>query len=194
MKSKSYILVISILFCMLPLISISGARQTSTESYYDRLKSLLGPKKYRITPKVTRRDVNLIEIEKGAAGVVYGASMDDVITIWGHPCELYVSSGSRDWKLTFGACQLHFIDNRLMSIGIHPATLPKAYLPNGISFESSYDEVKSTMGEPIRATDRDLDFRTSNGYEISFFFTEKNDIPSEAGKIVAITISHPDFE
>jgi hypothetical protein len=191
MKRKLYIPIAVFLFVLLPLIAFSDTEQKLSESYYGQLKSLLTRKTLKVRPKASERDVNLVEVEKGAAGVIFGASMDDVVAIWGKPCGLNIY-GSRDvWTLNIGACRFGFIDNHLVTISIHSATLKKAHLENGVSFESSFKDVKSAFGEPIEATDYNLKFSTKNGYVIKFHFVADN---SSIGKrkLINIIIYHPD--
>jgi len=191
MKRKLYNPMILILLVLIPLIASSGTEQKASESYYEQLKSLLTRKTLKVRPNASKRDVNLIEVEKGAAGVLFGASMDDVVAVWGKPCGID-TYGSRDiWSLYIGACRFGFIDNQLVSVGIHSATLNKAHLGNGISFKSSYNDVMSAFGKPIEATDYNLKFVKENGYVIKFHFVADT---SSIGKrkLISITIYHPD--
>lgn len=192
MKRFYYTPIIFILLVMLPLFAISGdIEQKIAESYYGRLKSLLSRKTLNVRPKASERDVSLIEPEKGAAGVLFGDSMDDVIAIWGKPCGIFIDGIRPVWELFIGACRFGFVDNRLVSISVHSATLEKAYMENGISFTSSYDEVKSAIGEPMEATYSDLKFITENGYIIKFHFVP--DALSEGKReLISIAIYHPD--
>lgn len=191
MKRTFHVPVIVVLLLLVSLVAFSGAEQSASESYYGRLKSLVtGRHIISIHPKASERDVNLIEVEKGAAGVLFGATMDDVIAIWGRPNAIWID-GIRDaWYLGIGACRFGFVDNRLASISVHSATIEKAYLANGLSFESSYDEVKSAFGEPIEATNSSLRFATENGYLVRFHFIPD---PEVLGKreLIAIGISDP---
>jgi len=176
---------------LLPLITFCGAEQTASESYYDRLKSLVTPGPgFRIRPNATERDVNLIEIEKGAAGVVFGASMDDVVAVWGKPNGIWIDSLVQIWTLQVGACRFGFLDNRLTTIAVSSATIEKAHLANGIGFESSYDEVKSAFGEPVEATDSQLSFATGSGYTIEFQFV-RDRLASNKPRLILIEISCP---
>ncbi len=193
MRRFYYTSIVLILLLMLPLFALSGcnAEQKVAESYHGQLKSLLIRKTLKVRPKVSERDVNLIEVEKGAAGVLFGESMDDVIAIWGKPCGIHISGHQVVWDLTIGACRFGFVDNRLVSISIHSATLKKAYLENGISFTSSYDQVKSAFGEPIEATYSNLKYVTENGYIIKFHFVP-DALSKGKRKLISITIYHPD--
>ncbi len=65
-----------------------------------------------------------------------------------------------------------------------------AHLPNGVSFESSYEEVKSAFAEPIEATDSRLRFRTEQGYTAEFMFIA-DESASDKRKLVDIKISCP---
>ena len=192
MKCKSCTHVIAILLCTLPLATFSGTEQSASESYYGKLKSLLRQRHIlRVRPKGSGRDVNLIEVEKGAGGVLFGASMDDVVAVWGMPSGLFIDGIGPVWKLAIGACRFGFVDNRLVEISIHSATLKTAHLANGIGFASSYDEVKSAFGEPLEATYSKLEFATKNGYVIKFHFLPDR-LSEGKRKIVTITIFHPD--
>ena len=208
MKRELYTPIVVLVVVLLSLIRFSGCSapaqkqaetnhglskslQDQPETYYGKLKSLLTRKTLHVRPRATERDVNLIEIEKGAAGVCFGASMDDVVAIWGKPCGFQID-GFRDvWDLSIGACRFGFIDNHLVIISIHSATLKDAHLKNGISFGSSYDEVKSAYGEPLEATNFDLKYSTENGYFVKFHFVADN---SSLGKrkLINISIYHPD--
>jgi hypothetical protein len=192
MKCKFCTAIIAILLCTLPLTTFSGAEQSESETYYGRLKSLLTRRNiFRVRPKTSERDVNLIEIEKGAGGVLFGASMDDVVAVWGKPSGLFIDGIRPTWELSIGACEFGFIDNRLVQISLHSATLKTAHLANGIGFDSSYDEVKSAFGEPLEATYSHLEFATKNGYVIDFHFLPDR-LSEGKRKIVSITIFHPD--
>lgn len=199
MKRFYYTPIVLILLVMLPLLAFSGrstpalcdAKQKTAESYYEQLKSLLTRKTLNIRPKASERDVNLIEAEKGAAGVLFGASMDDVIAIWGKPCGISIYANVGSWDLSIGACRFGFVDNKLVSISVHSATLKKAYLKNGISFTSSYDEVKSAFGEQMEATYSNLEFAAESGYVIKFHFVPDASSKGKR-KLICITVHHPD--
>ncbi len=189
MKRARYIPIF--LLVLLPLIAFSETEQKASDSYYKQLKSMLTRHTLKVRPKPSDRDVNLIEVEKGAAGVLFGASMDDVIAIWGKPCGLRISGYLDVWNLSIGACRFGFIDNRLVTISIHSATLKEAHFDNGISFDSSFDEVKAAFGEPVKETDYILQFVTKNDYLIRFqFLADKIDRTKR--KLIAVTICHPD--
>jgi hypothetical protein len=191
MQRKLYNPMILVLLVLIPLIAFSGTEQKATESYYEQLKSLLTRQTLKVRPKTSERDVNLIEVEKGAAGVLFGASMDDVVAIWGKPCGIN-TSGSRDiWSLYIGACKFGFIDNELVLISIHSATRKEAHFENGIGFKSSFDDVMSAFGKPIEATDYILKFVKENGYVIKFQFVADT---SSLGKrkLIGITLNHSD--
>jgi len=191
MNRKRYTPIVLFLLVLLPLIAFSGTEQKASESYYGQLKSLLTRKILNVRPKASKRDVNLIEVEKGAAGVLFGASMDDVIAIWGKPCGLHINASRDVWTLNIGACRFGFIDNHLVTISVHSATLKKAHIENGVSFESSFNDVMSAFGKPIEATDYNLKFATENGYVIKFHFVADT---SSIGKrkLITINICHPD--
>ena len=191
MKRKLFNPIILILLVLIPLLAFSGTEQKESDSYYGQLKSMLSRKTLKVRPKASERDVNLIEVEKGAAGVLFGASMDDIVAVWGKPCGIDTYRSRDIWTLYIGACKFGFIANELVSVSIHSATLKKAHLENGISFKSSYDDVKSAFGEPIEATDYSLKFVTKNGYVVRFHFVADT---SSIGKrkLINIRISHPD--
>ncbi len=166
MKRKLQTPIMAILLVLLPLIAFSGAEQTPSESYYERLKSLVRVREgyyVSIHPAAKDRDVNLIEIEKGAAGVVFGASMDDVIAVWGFPESIRVNGFLKTWFLRIGGSCFGFVDNRLTTIAVCRGAVKNAHLANGIGFESCYDEVRSAFGEPVEATDLELTFVTEDG-------------------------------
>ena len=191
MKRQLYNPMILVLLVLIPLIAFSGTEQKTSESYYEQLKSLLTRKTLKVRPNASKRDVNLIEVEKGAAGVLFGASMDDVVAIWGKPSGLLIH-GSRDiWTLYIGACRFGFIDNQLVSVSIHSATLKEAHIGNGIRFKSSYNDVKSAFGKPIEMTDYNLKFATKNGYIIRFYFVADRYSMGKR-KLISITVYHPD--
>ena len=76
MKRKLYNPMILVLLVLLPLVAFSGTGQKASESYYGQLQSLLSRQSLKVRPKASERDVNLVEVEKGAAGVLLGASLD----------------------------------------------------------------------------------------------------------------------
>lgn len=192
MKRRLQVPIVVVLFILLFLIPFSDAGQTGPESYYTQLKSLVtGRHSLRVRPKPSERDINLIAIEDGAAGVLFGATMDDVIAVWGKPDSLMIDGITPVWNLGIGACRFGFVDNRLVTISVHSATIEKAYLPNGLSFESSYEEVQSVFGEPIEATDLNLEFMTENGYLVRFHFAPDRGALGKR-KLINIEICHPD--
>jgi len=191
MKRKRYTTMVLFLLVLLPLIAIFGTEQKASESYYSQLNSLLTRKILKIRPKASKRDVNLIEIDKGAAGVLFGASMDDVIAIWGKPHGFFINGNRNVWDLNIGACRFGFIDNHLVTISVHSATLKEAHIENGVNFKSSYNDVMNAFGEPIEATDYNLKFATKNGYVIKFHFVADT-FSIGKRKLVTIMISHPD--
>lgn len=192
MKHKISTLIGVVLLLLLCLVPFSDAEQTASESYHARLKSLVtGRHVLRVGPKASDRDVNLIEIEKGAAGVLFGASMDDVVAIWGKPNSIMIDGIRPVWDLGIGACKFGFVGNHLVTISVHSATLEKAHLVNGLSFKSSYDEVKSAFGEPIEAKDLHLEFRTENDYLIHFQFVADLSVLGTR-RLIDIEICHPD--
>lgn len=162
-----------------------------SESYSDTLKSLLSRHKYNVRPKPSARDINLIDAEKGAAGMFFGESMDAVVAIWGKPSGLWIEGSDDIWQLEIGACDFAFIDNSLVGVEIHSATLDAAYFENGISFTSSVEEVKSAFGKPSEETKYGLEYYTENDYFIDFHFipTKAND---GAPELINISIYHPD--
>jgi hypothetical protein len=191
MKRKLFNPLILILLVLIPLLAFSGTEQKGSESYYGKLKSMLSRKTLKVRPKASERDVNLIDVEKGAAGVLFGASMDDIVAVWGKPCGIDTNRSRNIWSLSVGACRFGFIENELVSVSIHSATLEKAHFENGINFESSFDDVMSAFGKPIEATDYILKFVKENGYVIRFQFGGDT---SSLGKrkLIGITIYHPD--
>ncbi|HNY78978.1 MAG: hypothetical protein RBS72_15470 [Sedimentisphaerales bacterium] len=192
MKRKLQVPIVVVLFLLVCLIPFSGAGQTASESYYAQLKSLVtGRHILRVRPNASAQDVSLIEVEKGAAGVLFGATMDDVIAIWGKPNSLMIDGIGPVWDLGIGACRFGFVNNRLVTISVHSATIEKAYLPNGLSFESSYEEVESAFGEPIEAADLSLEFATENGYLVRFHFVPDLHALGKR-KLINIEICHPD--
>jgi hypothetical protein len=192
MKRKLHTPAMVILLVLLPLIAFSGAQQTASESYYERLKSLVTPGfRFQIRPNATDRDINLVEIEKGAAGVVFGASMDDVIAVWGKPESIWIDGIREAWFLGIGGCEFGFVNNRLTTIAVPSFSVRKAHLANGIGFESSYDEVKSALGEPVKATDSRLRFVTKSGYTVNFDFVS-DEWSSGKRRLQCIRISCPD--
>jgi len=191
MKRKLFNPIILILLVLIPLLAFSGTEQKASESYYGQLKSMLSRKTLKVRPKASERDVNLIDVEKGAAGVLFGASMDDIVAVWGKPCGIDTQRSRDIWTLHVGACRFGFIENELVSISIHSATLDKAHFENGIGFKSSFDDVMSAFGKPIEATDYILKFVKENGYVIRFQFGADT---SSLGKrkLIGITLNHPD--
>jgi len=178
------------LLVLFPGNAFSDTEQKPSESYYEQLKSLITRQTLKVRPKTSEQDVNLIEIEKGAAGVRFGATMDDVVAVWGKPCGINTNGIGGVWDLDIGACRFGFLDNRLVTIDIHSAMLENAYLENGVTFESSYDDVMAAFGEPLEASDYTPEFETEKGYVFSFHFIP--DKSSEGKRLIAIGIYHPD--
>ena len=191
MKRELYNPIMLILLVLIPLIAFSGTEQKEPDSYYKQLKSLLGRRTLKVRPNPSERDVNLIEVEKGAAGLLFGASMDEAVAIWGKPSGLDTNRSRDIWTLYVGACRFGFIENELVSLSIHSATIKEAHLANGIGFKSSFDDVMSAFGKPIKATDYNLTFVNESGYIIKFHFVADT---SSLGKrkLINIEINHPD--
>ena len=160
-------------------------------SYYEQLNSLLSRKKLKVYPKTSDRDINRIEVEKGGAGVLYGSTTDDVIAIWGKPSGFLINDIRDSWDMYIGACRFGFVENSLVYISIHNVTVPDAKFDNGISFESSIEDVLDAFGEPSKASDYFYTFRNDNGFVIKFHFTpdSKN---KDIEKLIAVSIYHPD--
>ncbi len=169
----------------------SNAPIDLSESYYDTLKSLLGTYTFNIRPKPTERDVNLIEPEKGGMGVLFGATMEEVFAVWGKPAGIWIRGGEDLWEFEIGACDFAFIDNSLVGIEIHEASMENAYFENGINFTSSVEEVKAAFGEPSEETKYGLEYYTKNGYFIDFQFTSSDDKNGDPA-LINISIYHPD--
>ena len=190
-KSQFYILVAVTIVLVLSLIALAEDEQTASETYYGRLKSLVTRRHiFAVRPESSERDLNLIEAEKGAAGVLFGSSMDDVIAIWGKPNAIRIDGITDVWDLGIGACRFSFVDNRLVGISLHSATLKDAHLANGIGFKSSYDEVKAAFSEPLEASDFNLVFLTENDYRLRFHFVADTLVLGKR-KLICIEISRP---
>ena len=73
----------------LTIITITIASATillaGEEGYYAQVQSMLSKRHLKVYPKDPDKDVNLVTIEKGAAGLHFGASMDDLVELWGNP-------------------------------------------------------------------------------------------------------------
>ncbi len=160
-------------------------------SYFAHLSSLLSRNNLSVLPKNPDQDVNLIEVEKGAAGVSFGTTVDDVVAVWGNPSGFMIRDIRDDWDMYIGACRFGFLGNELVYVSIHRVTIPDAYFANGINFKSSIEDVLSAFGKPIKATDYNYIFRDGNGYVTKFHF-----MPDSKNKgteqLIAIAVSHPD--
>lgn len=161
------------------------------DSYFERLDSLLSRKNLRVRPKVSEVEVDLIDFEKGAAGVAYGSTVDDVVAVWGNPSGFLIREIKDDWDMYIGACRFGFIGNELVYISIHNATLPNAYFENGISFKSSMEDVLSVFGEPDKSSGFLYTFRTEKGYAIKFHFIPDSK-KKGSEKLIGIAIYHPE--
>ncbi len=161
-------------------------------SYYGQLKSLLSRSNPYILPKASEQDIDLIETKKGAAGVLLGATMDDVVAVWGNPSGLMINEVMDIWFLNIGACKFGFVDNSLVSISIHSVTLPTAHFKNGISFKSSINDLLAAFGEPIKSMNHKYTFVNEDGYVTEFQFFPDPQIKGEE-RLSTITIYHPDI-
>jgi hypothetical protein len=193
---KNYLIIISVMSLICGCTHVrqdpAGFSNAKANSYYTRLCSLLTTKdSLDVEPKSTGRDVNLIENETGAAGVLFGATMDDVVAVWGKPSGLMINDGLDDWSLYIGACRFDFIDNSLVTISTHSASLPCARFENGIDYASSVEDVLSAFGKPIKASDYKYEFVNENGYVTDFHFSPDRKSKGEAN-LISIEISHPD--
>jgi len=73
MKRQWDRVIMVILLAWLPGVALAEAEQATSESYYQQLRSLVTRRNvFRVRPQASERDINLIEVEKGAAGVLFG--------------------------------------------------------------------------------------------------------------------------
>jgi hypothetical protein len=116
--------------------------------------------------------------------------MDDVIAVWGSQSPSGSTGSGRlgFWGL---ADRIRFVNNRLTTNAVPSFSVRKAHLANGIGFESSYYEVKSALGEPVKATDSRLRFVTKSGYTVNFDFVS-DEWSSGKRRLQCIRISCPD--
>lgn len=163
-----------------------------TPSYYETLKSLLVPNRAKIRPKSEGRDVNLIDPLNGAGGVRFGDSVDTVVGVWGKPNSIQITAFSPLWRLRMGACTFAFIDNRLVAISIHSATLKNARLEEGVTFQSSTEEVRKALGEPTEETYAALTFERDGGYVLRCQFMPDS-LQAGKRKLILVEIRHPDY-
>jgi hypothetical protein len=168
----------------------------SSASYYETLRSLVGPKQLEVQPKPDGRDYNLIRPEKGAAGMLFGDSMDAVVDTWGKPAGIDINihcplENCPLWTLSIGTCEFGFVEGQLTTIDVHCVALPDAYMENGITFDSSIEEVKQAFGKPVEEqfNGEVLVYRTPGGYGLKFQFTR---CLEGALKLIAIRLSRPD--
>jgi len=186
---------IPIALCLSTEFALAAALKQNvppTPSYYKTLKSLLEPNWLKIRPKSGGRDVDLVDPLNGAGGVRFGDSIDTVVGVWGRPSHIHVSRTSPLWRLGMGACRFEFIDNRLVAISIHRVTLANAHLKEGVTFQSSHEQVKEALGKPTRETHTVLTFERDGGYVLRCQFMSD---PTQAGKseLIAFAIRHPDY-
>jgi len=146
----------------------------------------------KVRPKLQGRDINLIDPEEGAGGVRFGDSIDTVVGVWGKPSGIRISGYSPLWRLRIGACTFSFVNNKLVAISISSATLKDARLESGVTFQSSYDEVKKTVGEPTEETYSTLTFERDNEYVLRFQFMGDS-LQGGKRKLIAIEVRHPDY-
>jgi len=92
-----------------------------------------------------------------------------------------------EWSLCIGACRFDFIDNSLVTISTHWASLPCARFNNGIDYSSSIQDVLSTFGKPAKASDNKYEFVSENGYITEFHF-----FPDYKPRLISIEIRRPD--
>lgn len=190
MKQNFFKAVIISLLLFIPLISFSKDNKHNLDTdYYNGVKSFLSKKKLEVRPRNSERDVNLIDPEKGAAGVLFGASISEVVRLWGKPYSLNTDWSNDTWSIKMGALRFDFFENELVKIGIHNVTLKNAYFENGVNFKSSLGDVMSAFGKPINEREFFPKFLTKNGYVISFHFHATSSKP----ELLAVSIAHPDF-
>ena len=181
--------------CLFAVPALGASRkqeEPSAPSYHETLKLLLAPAKLKVRLKSQGRDINLIDPEKGAGGMRFGDSIDTVIGVWGKPSGIRITGQSPLWRLRMGACTFGFVNNKLVAISIHSATLKDARLEMGVTFQSSYDEVKRTVGEPTKETYTNLTFERDNGYVLRFQFMADS-LQAGKRKLIAIEVRHPDY-
>ncbi|MHC4777120.1 MAG: hypothetical protein ACYTFG_00940 [Planctomycetota bacterium] len=188
----------SLIFLTLPLVlgalpCSARAGEKKTPSTYEALKSILRSRKGRLTSPRPQglRDPDLIEPDKGAGGVLFGYSLDEVMTIWGKPSAVSIGRRGETWDFSFGATRFKFLDNRLVSISIHNVDLPGARFANGIDFDSQPEDLEKAFGKPIRANQSVLHFSTPGGGDLRCHFV-RSFRDKERVKLIVVGITQPE--
>jgi hypothetical protein len=182
---KTTLLIITLSIMINPIFA-------EEDSYFEKLDSLIGRKKLNIKPKDRSVDINLVTVEEGGAGLKFGSSIDDLVRLWGKPSGVMVHKGLGTWRFHAGGCLFGFIENELVSITIHSATIPKAYMENGITFKSTIDDLKSVYKNLEEDRMNQFKYVTDNDYVVEFMFYP--DRRSRQQRLSAITLHHPDSE
>ena len=158
--------------------------------YYAQLQSMLSNGHLMFYPKDPDKDVNLVTIEKGASGLHFGASMDDLVELWGNPS--IVRNSGDAWFLAIGGCRFGFIDNELLYISIRSTTIPDAHFGNGISFSSSYEDIVSAFENLTESRNNTLELCTKNGYKMKLYFFPDTSNGNKL-KLFMIELKHPEM-
>ncbi len=174
---------------ILCVIAVAPFLYAEEKSYSAKLKEVVDTKKRRIKPLKKNVDTKLISIEQGATGLKFGDSLDDLVEMWGKPSGIYIHNHGA-WQFYIDATYYQFIDNKLVSIGIHSATMPDAYMKNGLSFKSTLEEFKKLYPQAEEKRRDTFTHYTENDYVIEFTFYPT--YPDDELKLSAITLSHPD--
>lgn len=173
---RGIILILAIVFVFSAVNSYAAESTASKVNYYDTLKSMLSPMDRKAKPQSKDRDVNLIEPSKGAGGLLFGQSIDDLIRVWGNPSNMCASMSTHGIKLTtnnffYGASHFKFINNKLVEIVVSKVNLPNAHFPNGIGFNSTAQDIKKVFGEPDEKRDNTATYYNITGSKVRFFCT-----------------------
>jgi len=146
----------SLAFALVPLFGCAPSSSSGGSSYYARLGAMAdgGPLTEQRRQSILAASVQSLDV--GLAGVQFGATMDDVIALWGRPNAIWMQGEGRTQTIIANS-HFEFQDNGLVEIDIHSADLPAFSIADG----------QVAMGEPCpdltvvfpgaRATDRNDD-------------------------------------
>jgi hypothetical protein len=174
MRGIVFVLAVVFVFSAFNLYAAEG--KADKVNYYDTLKSMLSPMGRKAEPQSKGRNVNLIEPSKGAGGLLFGQSIDDLIRVWGKPSNINASMSAYGVKLTtnylsYGASRFRFTNNKLVEIGIHRMNLPNARFANGIGFSATAKDIKKAFGKPDERRDNIFKYYDINGSTVRFVCT-----------------------
>ncbi|MDA7915799.1 hypothetical protein N9B94_01025 [Verrucomicrobia bacterium] len=141
-------------------------KPSAKTDYFSTMLQLVDNKPIGFTPGATSSNL-VIDPAKGAGGVSFDASMDDLIAVWGRPHAITMSTydneplKASDITLHMGGSRFRFLNNRLIEISLHRSNLPSATFASGVGFDSTEADFISKLGKPRSKRTNMLEYQIS---------------------------------